>query len=256
LRALTEEPDAWLEVQLQRSLAGVELDSGRANEGLARLDRALDLSRERGVAFGAQLQVSRARALLELGRPTDAWTATTAALHALEEDPTESRIVWWAHHLAAAAIGQTTVAAEALDRAHNELDRTLNGLPDEDRRRAIERVPEHAAIAADWSRAQPVRRTVELPILEAPTGRPLRHDELVAVTWTVEHADDHRVTDSATRRRQRTMRLLDEANAQGAAPTIEDLAEALRVSRSTIRRDLAAIRRTGKPVRTRGSRTA
>jgi DNA-binding SARP family transcriptional activator/Tfp pilus assembly protein PilF/biotin operon repressor len=256
LRALTEEPDAWLEVQLQRSLAGVELVSGRADEGLARLDRALELSRDSGVAFGAQLQVSRARALLQLGRPSDAWSATTEALRALEQDPTESRIVWWARHLAAAATGRTAAAAAALERSHNELDRTLRGLPDEDRRRAIERVPEHAAIAADWSRAQPLRRTVRLPIFEAPTGRPLREDEFVDVTWTVENSEDHRVTDSATRRRQRTMRLLDEANAQGAAPTIEDLAEALDVSRSTVRRDLATIRRTGKRVRTRGSRTA
>lgn len=256
LRALSEEPDAWLEVQLQRSLAGVELDSGQANEALAQLDRALDLCHRSGVAFGAQVQVSRARALLELDRPADAWTATTAALAALEQDPTESRIVWWAHHLAAAATGRTAVAASALERSHEELDRTLHGLADEDRRRAIERVPEHAAIAADWSRAQPVRRTVRLPTLEAPTGRPLRHDDFVDVTWTVENRDDHRVTDSATRRRQRTMRLLDEANAQGAAPTVEDLAETLDVSRSTVRRDLAAIRRAGKPARTRGSRSA
>jgi DNA-binding SARP family transcriptional activator/Tfp pilus assembly protein PilF/DNA-binding transcriptional ArsR family regulator len=256
LRALADEPDVWLEVQLQRSLAGVELDAGRAGDAVARLDHALHLSRDRGVAFGAQLEVSRARALLELGRAADAWMATTAAVQALEQDPTESRIVWWAHHRAAAATGRIEIAATALERAHDELDRTLQGLSDADRRRAIERVPEHAAIAADWSQAQPVRRTFRLPTLAAPTGRPLRHDDFVEVVWTVEHLEDQRVVDAATRRRQRTMRLLDEAHAQGAAPTIEDLAAALEVSRSTVRRDLAVIRRAGKPVRTRGSRPA
>ena len=57
------------------------------------------------------------------------------------------------------------------------------------------------------------------------------------------------------RRRHRLQRLLTEAEAQGAAPTVDDLARALGVSRATVKRDLAALRQAGMAVRTRGART-
>jgi predicted DNA-binding transcriptional regulator YafY len=44
-------------------------------------------------------------------------------------------------------------------------------------------------------------------------------------------------------RRARLERLLEEAQAQGAAPSSADLAHALGVSRRTVQRDLAALRR-------------
>ena len=56
------------------------------------------------------------------------------------------------------------------------------------------------------------------------------------------------------RRRQRLQRLLAEADAQGGAPTVDDLAGALEASVATIRRDLAALRRSGQPAPTRGTR--
>ncbi|KPJ50882.1 MAG: hypothetical protein AMJ38_01275 [Dehalococcoidia bacterium DG_22] len=103
---------------------------------------------------------------------------------------------------------------------------------------------------------------VRLPRAEAPTGRPLRDDEWVQVTWTVTAPEDEGVSGKAcpehsrrvARRHHKLLRLLREAAEQGAAPTVPDLAAALRVGARTIERDLAALRAAGHDVRTRGAR--
>jgi DNA-binding transcriptional ArsR family regulator len=95
---------------------------------------------------------------------------------------------------------------------------------------------------------------VRLPHVDAPTGRPMQDDDYVPVTWTVFTSEDSTVVGAAARRRQQLLRLLQEAENQGAAPTVDNLAEALQVSQPTIKRDLAALRRAGHVVRTRGSR--
>jgi hypothetical protein len=103
------------------------------------------------------------------------------------------------------------------------------------------------------------RITVSLPRSEAPLGRPLRDDEFVAVTWTLAVPEDETIGSSTcserqrrlARRRHRILRLLREAEAQGAAPRDEDLAQALGVSLSTLRRDVAALRQEGHDIRTR-----
>jgi DNA-binding transcriptional ArsR family regulator len=100
----------------------------------------------------------------------------------------------------------------------------------------------------------PTRQTVRLPRTEAPLGRSLRPDELVEVTWTLESPDDAAVADVGQRRRRQILRLLDEAAEQGAAPTVDDLADAIGSSRSTVRRDLATLRGLGVPTPTRGHR--
>jgi biotin operon repressor len=123
------------------------------------------------------------------------------------------------------------------------------------RRGYLENVQAHreiiAAYAAWQSRSQ---RTVRLPRADAPTGRPLRDDEYVTVTWTVAAPEDEALKEGAAQRQARIQRLLQEAAAQGATPTVGDLAAALAVSEPTVRRDLAALRRAGHPVQTRGSR--
>ncbi|MBA3469434.1 MAG: helix-turn-helix domain-containing protein, partial [Herpetosiphonaceae bacterium] len=66
-----------------------------------------------------------------------------------------------------------------------------------------------------------------------------------AVQWTLNTPADTAMGDKTTQRQQRLRRLLTEAAAQGAAPTDDDLAEALGVSRRTILRDMAALAQTG-----------
>jgi DNA-binding transcriptional ArsR family regulator len=255
LAALTEAPDAWLELHLQRSIALVDVAAGDHDAALARIDAAVATCD----AAGANEQrpgivALRGHILLELGRTDDAFAATSDAVALLEAGGEYACAALWWHHRAALAAGRTADAAVALEAAHAELLRRVDGLPVEVRRRAIDRVPEHAGIAAAHAVLNPVVQTVYLPRATAPTGRSLREDERVEVRWTVETPEDVAVLDVAARRRQQVLRLLDEAARQGAAPTVDDLAEAIGASRSTVRRDLATLRQHGVATPTRGHR--
>ncbi|MBN1886709.1 MAG: DUF1670 domain-containing protein, partial [Thermoflexales bacterium] len=97
-------------------------------------------------------------------------------------------------------------------------------------------------------------RQARLPHLFAPTGRPLRDDEYVIVTWTPAAPEDEQFPTPSARRQHRLLRLLREAAAQSAAPTLADLAAALGTVERTVKRDLAALRAAGHGVPTRGSR--
>ncbi len=101
----------------------------------------------------------------------------------------------------------------------------------------------------------PGQISVRLPAASAPTGRPLRDDEYVTVTWTVDTPEDEVIPDKVLRRHLRLLRLLREAADQSAAPTVPDLAQALGVSARTIERDLAVLREAGHAARTRGCRS-
>jgi biotin operon repressor len=144
-------------------------------------------------------------------------------------------------------------AQEAIREAHRRLCAALEGLDPEDRRRSLEDVREHQAIAHAYRATHPVRESARLARADAPTGRALRDEELVDITWVLSTPEDETIEDRIERRRHRLVRLASQAQQQGAAPTVADLAEALGVSASTIKRDLAALRNEGRDIPTRGS---
>lgn len=162
--------------------------------------------------------------------------------------------VYFNHYQVMRAAGETTAALAALEKAHALVQERCSALPDPEwRRGSITDVPLHQTIVTAWEALKPTRVTVRLPRAGAPTGRALRDDEQVAVTWTVAAAQDDAIPDKVARRRARLLRLLEEAHAQGATPTVEDLAAALEASPATVKRDLAALRVQGHVVRTRGA---
>jgi biotin operon repressor len=154
-----------------------------------------------------------------------------------------------------AQAGEAEQAREILDEAHTLLKERAGKLEDEDLRSLfLENVAEHQEIMAAYRQLHPYSIRARLPGADAPMGRALREDEYVTITWTVTAPEDKAIAAGPGRRQAQLRRLLQQASEQAAAPTVSDLADALGVSEPTIRRDLAALRRAGHPVHTRGSR--
>jgi DNA-binding SARP family transcriptional activator/tetratricopeptide (TPR) repeat protein len=149
-------------------------------------------------------------------------------------------------------------ALRVLASAHALLQRRAARLPDERMRHAyLHGVAAHREIVSAYRTSQAHQQTeVRLPRAGAPTGRRLREEEYVPVTWTVAAPEDESLPAGPDRRQARLRRLLGEAADQGAAPRVGDLAAALGVSEPTVRRDLGTLRRAGHPAQTRGSRRA
>jgi len=99
---------------------------------------------------------------------------------------------------------------------------------------------------------------VRLVRADVPLGRKLTDADYRSVAWTVYAPEDDAVARLALRRQQVLRRLLAEAESQGAAPTDDDLAAALRVSRRTVLRDMKLLAASGRsyPTRRRGDRAA
>jgi DNA-binding SARP family transcriptional activator/Tfp pilus assembly protein PilF/biotin operon repressor len=141
-------------------------------------------------------------------------------------------------------------ADEILSGAYEELLGLQANIQDPSLERSfLENVAAHRAIIVAYrdlqARSQLGQVQVRLPRVDAPIGRPLRDDEYTTVSWTVFVPEDETISNKTERRRQRLLRLLMEAQSQGAAPTHDHLAEALDVTRRTIERDMADLRQRG-----------
>ena len=104
---------------------------------------------------------------------------------------------------------------------------------------------------------RPGQTRVLLTLLDAGHGRALREIANTEVVWTLDAGQEDRQVlhqyGSVELRRTRIQRLLDEALAQKAAATQEDLAQALHVSVRTIKRDCQALEAQGLYLPTRGN---
>jgi DNA-binding SARP family transcriptional activator/biotin operon repressor len=239
----------WLGGQYEITCAELEIREGQPDQALERLGRAEQACRTLGLeALLLGIGTARADALLALGKSEEA----LAVIEALLADGDFN--LRFAYHRALAALGRTDQAKEALEHAYRHLITALADLTPEARLSSLERVSAHREILAVWEAIHFQREVVRLPQIEAPTGRPLRDTEFVNVTWTLFAPEDNTVLDKSERRQAQLERLMREAGHQGASPTVDDLAQALGASRATIKRDLAALRRSGGELRTRGTR--
>ncbi len=202
--------------------------------------------------FVFEMQSYTAICHLHLGQLALALRASQEAVAQPEEI---SMVVSFHHFQVLIASGQTQAAMAFLSKAWNQLQGRLETAQGESFRRALlEEVPLHTAIRAAWQAYAPRHIIVRLPRIGAPSGRPLHEDEYVEVTWTPQLPQDDQEKDKVASRQARLLRLLQEAEDQGAAPTIDDLARALEVSRATVKRDLSALRRAGHRAKTRGGK--
>jgi hypothetical protein len=177
----------------------------------------------------------RAETLAETG-----WSAFQSVI-----PPGEKPQDWmWALYLLLTALERNDPARAVLLAAYEELQSQARAIGDAELRRSFfQRVLLNREIVAAYDEMTGMTRTWSGPLAhrEAPLGRTLRADEMVPVVWTVAAPEDDAISGKTDRRRHRLKRLLREAEAQDAAPTDDDLGEALGVSRRTILRDLQAL---------------
>jgi DNA-binding SARP family transcriptional activator/predicted ATPase len=150
----------------------------------------------------------------------------------------------WALYRLFVSLDRTDPARQVLRAAFEELQRQALEIKNPDRRSGfLERVPLNHAIMAAYEQNATSTRVVSVSLArrDAPLGRALKGDERITVHWTVSALEDESVSDKTLLRRQRLKRLLQQAESQGAAPTDDDLAGVLGVSRRTILRDLQAL---------------
>ena len=250
-----EVEDSWLTAQILRHLASLELDIGEPGLAIALLEESIDLCEDAGMEdLVVVVRAFYGSALLACGREAEADAATTTASAALRPGIDQAYLVSHARAEVLRSLGDHDGADRHLENAHHLLMEMLGDLDDEDRERAVARVPAHARIVEDWLRRRPLIERVSVASTGAPGGRTLDEADHVQVEWTISTPADERIEDRIERRRIRLLRLIHEAAEQGGSPTVEDLAEALESSSATIRRDLAALRSEGRRVETRGSR--
>lgn len=248
--------NAVLEVQHLRSMALLQLQGGDVDSALINLDTAERLCEKAGLDdLAVDLMSIRALAVLTVGDPNAALEVSRAAVAAITAGAERPYLIHHRHALAAEAAGENDEARAAMVTADRLLRSSLSGLEPAHLTAAIDRVPTHREIAAAAAAHAPRTVAVALPAIEAPTGTTLDSADLRQVVWTVEHPDDDRLADPVDRRRSRVLRLISEADTAGATPSTEHLAEALGVSATTIRRDLAALRASGHQVQSRGQRS-
>jgi len=235
---------------------------GHALAGLGRLDESADAYRQavevrRGLgqhSLATEPQAGLARIALARGEVALARSHVEEILRYLETGTLDGaeeamRVYLTCYRVLDAA--HDPRAGSLLSRAHDLLEERAAGSDD---RSSLENAAVHREIMAAWQERQAAQRIyVRLPRSDAPLGRPLRDDEVVTVAWTVAAAEDETVAGKAARRHQRLLRLLREAQAQGAAPSHHHLAEALGVSQRTVERDMA---RLGEHPPTRGKMSA
>ncbi|MFN2137395.1 MAG: tetratricopeptide repeat protein, partial [Candidatus Promineifilaceae bacterium] len=250
---------AYLQAMVHLRAGALRLATGDYEQAAALFDQAV----QKYVTCGYPYYQTYARsylasALHRQGNLAAAVALSSQALAEMEALPESPLILETClyHYQIMAAAGQSTAALAVLERAYVRVQEQCAALPDPAWRRGfVEDVVLHRQIVTAWETSQPRRIDVRLPRAEAPLGRPLRDDEYVTVTWTLSLPEDKAVQDEVARRRARLRRLLQEAVAQGAAATVEDLATALDVSSRTIKRDLAALRAAGHTFQTRGSQS-
>jgi predicted ATPase/DNA-binding transcriptional ArsR family regulator len=255
LQALSGTGDHRLEVQHLRSMARFFVGRGEPQSALDLLDRAERLCGEPALGdLAVELLSIRGTALLAIGRTGEARAITRRAAERLTPGVERPYLIQHWHAAAARATGSHSEARQATTEAHRLLELALAGLSPEERVQSLTRVPEHREIVAAATKIAPQTVEVLLPAVGAPTGRPLGDDETRLVVWTVDQPEDTPTDSPIDRRRRRLLRLLAEAGDQGAVPSIEQVAAALDVSDSTVRRDLAVLRESGHPITTRGQR--
>jgi DNA-binding SARP family transcriptional activator len=223
---------------------------GKYLEALEHLHLAYEASERCGeLARLPELLAYQGLAQLGLGRHPEALELTRRAVLSLAQGQVSDEVIpeiYYARAMALSANGSRPQGEGYLKRAYKCLLAGAAQFEDEEARQAFfHHNPTLRRLMAELVRLGivPARdEGIVSRLLPAARGGPP-----VQVAWTVDagpaDAALRQTRGAITLRRARLSRLLQESEAQGATPTPRHLAEALGVSKRTIQRDLAAIRR-------------
>ncbi len=223
------------------------------------LEASLAVRRELGETFTAMVTAGDLAYICALQEDYAAGEAmlaeALAGLDALGEDvpPDIELAIYMAGYHVRLGQGRQEEAIRYLLQAKAAQDAQLADLSPEERESAAQQMFNNQLFQVAWER-HTQRQTVTLARTDAPLGRALGPKETVTVTWTVAAPEDLLIPNKAERRRKVLSRLLQEAAAQGGAPTDAELAQALGVSRRTVLRDMQALAQAGVPLPTRARR--
>lgn len=246
----------------QQDLGAVRIRQDRNAEAVPLLERARELFQENGDL--PNLWRSHALlglAVLKSGEHARAAMLADEAWRDFQtrapggEDP---QYGLWALYELLDGLGRRDDACRVLSAAYAVLQKQARILHEYSvRHRFFQHVPVNRDISAAYFEMLGRAPTcmVMLARKTAPLGRTLAREERVEVMWTVAAPEDDTIADKTARRHERLRRLLAEAQAQNAAPTDDELARALGVSRHTILRDMQALAQTGQPITTRRRKT-
>jgi DNA-binding SARP family transcriptional activator len=217
---------------------------------------------EIGAGDNAAIDLSYlSRAEAALGDEAAAWEHSRQVVAKMKaewsgtEQPPE---IYYNHFCVAQATHHWAAARAALEGAANLVDERAALINDSAWRESYRTgLRANRAIAeALTDQPPPGQLRVHLARADASAHRRPAPNELVTVIWTVDAGqEDAALADREGKvvlRRHRLLRLLAEAAAADALPTVADLAGGLDVSPRTIRADLAALRCQGHAIRTRG----
>ncbi|GIK71971.1 MAG: hypothetical protein BroJett021_09590 [Chloroflexota bacterium] len=253
----------FLAALVQMDLGTLLARQGRYAEARPALEAALAVFTDNQ----APMERERTAALLGLAcwhsgdaaRAHELAAAGWAQFNAHAPEGEERQYYLWALWRLLTATGRVAEARQVLAEANATLQRQAARLADPELRHSFfANVPVNRELAAAYTELAggPSSRTVRLARRETPLGRPLSDADYVAVVWTPHAPEDTLIADKGDRRRAVLRRLLTEAAAQGAAPTDDDLATALGVSRRTVLRDMELLAAAGDSLPTRKRRSA
>ncbi len=216
---------------------------GRYAEAVADLQTAVQIRAELGEESNLCFtQADLALALLAQGQIAAADDEMQAVLALLspKTTPDARQQVHFAAYHTFLVQDQESTALRHLALAEQVLWETANALPETQRPSFLQLNPRNQVVLTAVSRHTRTTQT-QLVKADTPSGRRLTAADYTAVTWTLYTVADELAASPAARRQQVIQRLLQEAAAQGAAPTDDDLAQALNVSRRTVLRDRQAL---------------
>ncbi|MBK7893706.1 MAG: tetratricopeptide repeat protein [Anaerolineaceae bacterium] len=177
-----------------------------------------------------------------------------AAFNLLEGSPVHPYWRRWVHFAAYrvyTALGDGETAVSHLLSAAQATNDIAHKLPAAERQNYWAQVLINQQIS-QAVKQQATHQDVRLVKATVPLGNALTDADYKTVRWTISQPTDALIASPVTRRRHILQRLLAEAEAQEAAPTDADLAQALGVSRRTILRDMDALATENITLPTRG----